>query len=261
MKRATKYLKTFLIFALTASLLAGCGAASENAADANADTATKTENSAEKSKADTKSETKTEDKQEETAETKETTETAATDTSTDKTSETVASAGTDTKAAANTSSSEKATSKTETKETAKAETKQTAKAPASQTTSKECDHDWVAQTTTVHHDAVTHQEKVIDQPKRYYTDIWGSDGSKKRIYEDECAPGQYIPTAQAYIKELENRGAFSDEWFYETASQGNTAFQTQPEKSHMETVVDKEAYDETVVTGYKCSKCGATKAK
>ena len=32
-----------------------------------------------------------------------------------------------------------------------------------------------------------------------------------------------------------------------------------PAEYETRTVVDKEAYDETVVTGYKCTICGATK--
>ena len=100
-------------------------------------------------------------------------------------------------------------------------------------------------TKTVHHDAITHQEtKVVqaayDEPtyeSRYICNRCGY--SSKDIHDigdhisDVCGGGYHVGKVQT--------GTTHHDAVTETV-----------------TVVDKAAYDETIITGYKCS-CGATK--
>lgn len=133
------------------------------------------------------------------------------------------------------------------------------------TPSKGHEHNWVAQTKTVHHDAVTHQEAytvhhdavthqvwhdavteyhyfcancgkdITDNPRKHLEDsaLYG-DGSCGNYY------GKYITIKQGYYETVTDQAAW-DETKYKT-------------------VTDKAAYDETVTTGYKCSGCGATRS-
>ncbi len=106
----------------------------------------------------------------------------------------------------------------------------------------ECEHNWVAITKTVHHDEVGHYETVENQRKvtkykcpvcyekftsldEYYSHF---DSTHKPSYDGDP------------IKALRNQ--------YTTES-GYEYYETK------EWIVDKKAYDETVVTGYKCSIC------
>lgn len=106
----------------------------------------------------------------------------------------------------------------------------------------ECEHNWVAITKTVHHDEAGHYETVENQRKvtkykcpvcyekftsldEYYSHF---DSTHKPSYDGDP------------IKALRNQ--------YTTES-GYEYYETK------EWIVDKKAYDETVVTGYKCSIC------
>lgn len=109
-------------------------------------------------------------------------------------------------------------------------------------------HNWVAQTTTVHHDAVTHTETVyttVHHDAVYeYRDICnncGADitGNTSKHMEDSFLAGgncQSYSTKPVVVQQA---------WDEQVAS-------------GTKTVVDVPAYDETVTTGYACS-CGATK--
>ena len=128
-----------------------------------------------------------------------------------------------------------------------------------------CDHEWVDVTTTVHHDAVIEQVWVID--KEAYDEV--------KVIEE--AWDEEIPDSQSTYKCL---GCG-----YETYSEDDIALHTieedcnftvivktttvhhdavtetvhHDEVGHYEEQVTQAAYDETVVTGQKCSKCGVTK--
>jgi hypothetical protein len=106
-------------------------------------------------------------------------------------------------------------------------------------------HDGVpAVTHVVHHPAVTHDETVVDSPAIWanwapndthgpqdYTPIWPTDERGTWILHD-----QGIPPGQAGPDGVYQQGAGNSPWFYRQA-----------EVSHVVTVVDHEAYDETVV--------------
>ncbi len=104
---------------------------------------------------------------------------------------------------------------------------------SSSSSSSTCSHNWVAITKTVTHAEEGHYEKV--KVKDAYSIITcGTCGQTFSTYSDW----------KTHALE-ENHGGYS------TKSYGATY--------ENKWVVDKAAYTETVVTGYKCSKCGATK--
>lgn len=127
----------------------------------------------------------------------------------------------------------------------------------------------------VHHDAVTHTEQVLVQ------DAWDETVTTGyrctgcgTVFASEAECTQHIANAAA-----SSSGATSSASSSGSASSGGTSSgstsagspcagaQCQPvtEVVHHEAVyqdqvvVDKEAWDETVLTGYVCSGCGATK--
>lgn len=95
-------------------------------------------------------------------------------------------------------------------------------------------HNWVAQTTTVHHDAVyqtVHHDAVTEE--RHICNGCGAD-----ITGNESA----------HLKENILNGCGG--WHSEVVT---------VQAAYDEQVLVSAAYDETVVTGYTCSGCGATK--
>lgn len=117
-------------------------------------------------------------------------------------------------------------------------------------------------TETIHHDAVTHQE---DQG--HYKTVTISEAWDEPIYEYKtgCYTCGYIFTSSG---ELTSHQIYHAERG-ETCSWGNDfkvlvdtihhdAVTEQKWIPNIVTVTDKEAYDETITTGYKCS-CGAVK--
>lgn len=104
-------------------------------------------------------------------------------------------------------------------------------------------HNWVAQTKTVHHDAVTEQVYVVDQaayddPIYEWREICNNCGAD--ITND---PG--IHSAE-----------FGHSYSSKPVQVGATHHD---EVGHYETKTVSEAWDETVTTGYTCSGCGASK--
>lgn len=111
-------------------------------------------------------------------------------------------------------------------------------------------HNWVAQTKTVHHDAqykTVHHDAVTHQ-------VWHDAVTEEHYICNQC--GADITSDPWGHLDAYNHGAYHS--IYVTVKQG-----------YYETVTDKAAYDEqvqvsaawdeTVTTGYKCSSCGATK--
>lgn len=116
-------------------------------------------------------------------------------------------------------------------------------------------HNWVAQTKTVHHDAqykTVHHDAVTHQ-------VWHDAVTELHYICNQC--GQDITSDPwGHLKNSAlnggNCGGYHDS--YVTVKQG-----------YWETITDQAAYDEqvqvsgawdeTVTTGYKCSSCGATK--
>lgn len=111
-------------------------------------------------------------------------------------------------------------------------------------------HNWVAQTKTVHHDAqykTVHHDAVTHQ-------VWHDAVTEEHYICNQC--GADITSAPWGHLDAYDHGGYHSS--YVTVKQG-----------YYETVTDKAAYDEqvqvsaawdeTVTTGYKCSSCGATK--
>lgn len=106
-------------------------------------------------------------------------------------------------------------------------------------------HNWVAQTKTVHHDAqykTVHHDAVTHQ-------VWHDAVTEEHYICNQCGaditsdPWGHINNS---LMNGGNCGGYHS--IYVTVKQG-----------YYETVTDKAAWDETVTTGYKCSSCGATK--
>lgn len=111
-------------------------------------------------------------------------------------------------------------------------------------------HNWVAQTKTVHHDAqykTVHHDAVTHQ-------VWHDAVTEEHYICNQC-DADITSDPWGHLDAYDHGGYHSS---YVTVKQG-----------YYETVTDKAAYDEqvqvsaawdeTVTTGYKCSSCGATK--
>lgn len=116
-------------------------------------------------------------------------------------------------------------------------------------------HSWEAVTKIVHHDEVGHNEQVL---------VSAAWTEYVPVYETVCLTicntcgaditGNTIEHPKKHVLAGEN-GSYRTE--YEQRVVGTDVIE-HPAEYKTQWVVDKAAYDETVVTGYKCS-CGATK--
>ena len=118
-------------------------------------------------------------------------------------------------------------------------------------------HDWVAQTKIVHHDAEYKNEDV------YETVI---DYTEEPIYEWKYTFWHKDGTMDDYTCDTEDEVDYylsktHLSYSHEKIQTGTKKVETGSHqvKTGTKKVLVKEAYDETVVTGYKCSGCGATK--
>lgn len=110
-------------------------------------------------------------------------------------------------------------------------------------------HSWQPVTKTVHHDAVTEQKYVVDEPAQeipVYENV-------EYMICNECYLEMYSADEYYAHREATRHGGFKSA-FKDVVV--NTTYTE--EKGHYETVTISDAYDETITTGYKCS-CGATK--
>ena len=113
-------------------------------------------------------------------------------------------------------------------------------------------HEWVQQYKTVHHDAETHDEKVkvkdaYDEP--VYTQV-------QHLICDECGADITNNSGSHIKKHLLNGETGTYHTKYETEKTDSVHHDAE---YTTKTVTDKEAYDEQVADGWKCSTCGATK--
>ena len=129
-------------------------------------------------------------------------------------------------------------------------TKATTKAPATEKPVEDpCanGHSWVAQTKTVHHDETGHYETVVDTKKvnKYRCPLcgYGSDNEYSSL--------------DAYYKHFDAK--HGDDSLSSTFRDSYEEVERWEEYETEEWIVDSEAYDEKVITGYKCSACGAKK--
>lgn len=127
-------------------------------------------------------------------------------------------------------------------------------------------HDWVEQTQTVHHDETGHFEEVKTGAKT----VVDEEAYDEPVYQMKCvcsACGYEADSVEEISGHLDSH--YDPQLGYIDAGYSVQEVVTDvihhPESSHEEPVfeekwiVDSEAWDETVVTGYRCSTCGAVK--
>ena len=116
-------------------------------------------------------------------------------------------------------------------------------------------HNWVAQTKTVHHDAqykTVHHDAVTHQ-------AWHDPVTEEHYICNQCGADITSDPWGHINNSLMNGGnCGSYHSIYVTVKQGYSETVTD-EAAWDEQVLVSKAWDETVTTGYKCSSCGATK--
>ena len=116
-------------------------------------------------------------------------------------------------------------------------------------------HNWVAQTKTVHHDAqykTVHHDAVTHQ-------VWHDPVTEEHYICNQCGADITSDPWGHINNSLMNGGnCGSYHSIYVTVKQGYSETVTD-EAAWDEQVLLSKAWDETVTTGYKCSSCGATK--
>lgn len=126
-------------------------------------------------------------------------------------------------------------------------------------------HQWVQQTTLVHHDAVTHTEKVEVTPAWDEEKVTYVCSGCGQSFDTKEACQQHIDEAKAAAGSGSGSSSSSSSGSSSSSPCASASVQEKKETIHHDAVyedkvvVDKEAWDETVVTGYVCSGCGATK--
>ena len=127
-------------------------------------------------------------------------------------------------------------------------------------------HDWVEQTEIIHHDETGHFEEV----KTGTRTVVDEEAYEEPVYQMKCicsACGYEADSVDEISSHMDSH--YDPQLGYIDASYSVQEVVTDvirhPESSHEEPVfenqwiVDSEAWDETVVTGYRCSTCGAVK--
>lgn len=116
-------------------------------------------------------------------------------------------------------------------------------------------HNWVAQTKTVHHDAqykTVHHDAVTHQ-------VWHDAVTEEHYICNQCgADITSDPWGHLDNSLLNGGNCGSYHSTYVTVKQGYYETVTD-QAAYDEQVQVSDAWDETVTTGYKCSSCGATK--
>lgn len=111
-------------------------------------------------------------------------------------------------------------------------------------------HNWVAQTKTVHHDAqykTVHHDVVTHQ-------VWHDAVTEEHYICNQCG-ADITSDPWGHLDAYDHGGYHSS---YVTVKQGYYETVTD-QAAYDEQVQVSAAWDETVTTGYKCSSCGATK--
>lgn len=119
-------------------------------------------------------------------------------------------------------------------------------------------HTWVNVTKTVNHPAVTHQEDVYENRQVKVKDAWDENVYVKT--EKICRQCGFRTSNPSEMTEhmLEYGHSCHSQDIYKTVHH-DAVYETQRVKVGTRTVTDKAAWTETVVTGKKCTSCGATK--
>lgn len=145
----------------------------------------------------------------------------------------------------------------EAKETSNSENK---KAEVQTQNSQQHTHNWVAQTQTIHHDAVYETKYVVDQAAYDELPDWKDvDG----YICDNCHQEMFtLEEAQMHVQISATMGSGNCKSYHAGLVRIPPGAQNlihHDEVGHNEQVLVKDAWDETVSNGYKCSICGATK--
>lgn len=107
-----------------------------------------------------------------------------------------------------------------------------------------CTHSWSKIYKTIHHNAITHKEK-----------IWHDNEITGYNFGCQCgAQFNDIDSLTQHQFEASLNGESGHAAHYQIPITSDCYYETI-------TIVDKPAYDEKVLTGYKCTKCGQTKSK
>ena len=161
------------------------------------------------------------------------------------------------------------------------ETTATTKAPETTApTTTAHTHNWVAVTTTVHHDA-TYKDVWVQDSAAWDETIVTKEAWDEPVYKEviKCNVCGFIYPSDDTFSDVYAEHAFVNPGdgggYYSTTIQTGTVHHDaettvvhhdaeyttvhHDSTGHNEKVVDQAAWDETVTTGYKCSGCGATK--
>ena len=197
------------------------------------DTEVKKEDAAKEEVSEQKKETKEEAKKEEKTEKKDDTKKTSTASATATTKKDEA------KTSSNKSSSNSSTKKTETK----------SNGSSSSSSKPQHTHTWVAQTKSVYHEATGHYENKWVQDSA----AWDEPTYEERYVCYKCGK---VMTADMdpVVHSSECRGSYGVE-----SIQTGTIHHEATGHNEQRWVQDSAAWTETVITGYKCSGCGATK--
>ena len=109
-------------------------------------------------------------------------------------------------------------------------------------------HDWEDMLETVHHDEVGHYENVLvgyDSIEKYHCSSSDCNDSPWFSSYDELS--KHYQTVHGYTVSLD-----------QLKSMCYTSYDQKPVYEN-QWIIDTEAYEETIVTGQKCKRCGATK--
>lgn len=116
-------------------------------------------------------------------------------------------------------------------------------------------HNWVAQTKTIHHDA---QYKTVHHDAQYKT--VHHDAVTKTVHICNQCGQDITDNESAHFEASLLNGGNCGSWHGETRTvQAAYDEQVKVSDAKDEQVQVSDAWDETVTTGYKCSSCGATK--
>ena len=123
-------------------------------------------------------------------------------------------------------------------------------------------HKWVDVTEVVQHDAVT-EERWVQDREAYDEEVTDVAAYTTEEYKCHCGNSYSSPDGLENHLDDPNKGA-GDHFPEEplpiiTQHPAQTHIEHHDAQGHMETVTVQEAYDETVVTGQRCSECGARK--
>lgn len=114
-------------------------------------------------------------------------------------------------------------------------------------------HAWIEISETVHHNAVTEQRKVIDQPA---TEGHYEGGSYSVVI---CRCGAEFSSADAFLSHQRSAEDIEQHGGYTTSVRSNQVWvEGTTEVFHYEVETVREAWDEEIIKGYKCF-CGAEK--